>query len=147
MNAAATSFHLSTRDPRQRSPLFRVFIGYADLSAVRQATGTLRETLLQEGRDVILEPILWSFEQLADVHRRSQALETARGAHLIVLASSEAAAFGPKIESWIRDLLAAVHGKQVTLVAIASATEAWTISLEPPSGGTIPESSARTLAA
>ena len=126
--------------PRQLPPAlpFKVFIGYADLPAVRRATSTSADAIRVSGRRFQIEPMLWRFEQLASAHWRDRAVQAALQADVIVLAASEPAALGTGIEQWVDSFLAANRGRRATLVAVAGASDAWTISIESPAAKTKP---------
>lgn len=76
--------------------------------------------------------MLWRFQQLESAHWRDRAVNAARDADVVVLTSSTPGALSPAMEAWANDFLRASLGRSITLVAIAGAHEAWTISLEQP---------------
>lgn len=107
----------------------KVFIGYADLRAVRRATSTIADAIRCSGQRVTIEPMLWRFDQLASNHWRDRAIEAALSADVIVLASSESGS-GLAVEPWVDAFLAANRGHRATIVAVSGENEAWTISIE-----------------
>jgi hypothetical protein len=121
------------RRPTARpSQPFRAFIGYGDMTAVRRATSTIKDVLEATPHAYDFQPLLWPFDQLASAHWRERALAAARGADIVVLASSQPGELPALIEHWISALLEEARGRRLTLVAIAGASDAWTISIEGP---------------
>ncbi len=118
--------------PVLRSVPFKVFIGYADLPAVRIATGVIADAIRRHGRRFDIQPMLWRFDQLASDHWRAVAIRAATEADVIVLASSAPGALTPGVEGWVNAFLVANRGRPATLVAVAGPFEAWTISIEEP---------------
>ncbi|HVU35121.1 MAG TPA: hypothetical protein VHE61_16930 [Opitutaceae bacterium] len=116
------------RAPADRGVPFRVFIGYGDVPAVRCATAALADAIRSTGRKFDLQPMLWTFAQLASGHWRLRAVRAALEADIVVLASSTPAE-NPFLETWVEAFLAAKRGRSATLVAVAG-SEAWTISIE-----------------
>lgn len=115
---------------------FRVFLGYADVPAVRGATATINDAIRSTGRSFAIEPMLWSFAQLANAYWRDRAVRAALDADIVVLASSRPGALSADIEAWIEAFLAANRGRRATIVAISGPADAWTISIEAPPAAT-----------
>lgn len=114
----------------RRALPFKVFIGYADVSAVRRATSTIADAVRGSGRRFEIQPMLWRFSQLISSHWHDRAITAALDADIIVLASSNSADLSQKIEEWVDAYLAARHGKRTTIVAVLGDSDAWTISME-----------------
>lgn len=118
--------------PPLRGIAFKVFIGYADLAAARDATATIADAVHASRRKFEIHPLLWRFDQLADSHWQDRAIKAALGADVVVLASSKPDGIGSEIDAWVSAFLRANRGRRATLVAIAGPTDAWTISIEEP---------------
>jgi hypothetical protein len=123
---------ISRRRPAPRAVPFKVFIGYADLVAVRHATSTIADAILSTGRHFQVQPMLWRYDQLANGHWRDRAIRAAQEADVVVLASSEPGGLSAGVEDWVNAFLAANLGRRATIVAVAGANDAWTISIEQP---------------
>lgn len=122
----------SRHRPPARALPFRVFIGYSDLPAVRNATAVIGDAVRESPRKFEIHPLLWRFDQLASAHWSPKAIAAALHADVVVLASSSPTALSPAIEHWITAFLAANCGRPTTLIAISGESEAWTISIEQP---------------
>jgi hypothetical protein len=109
----------------------KVFIGYADLPAVRRATACVLDAARDSGRRVEIEPLLWRSQQLASGYWRDRSITAALEADLIVLTSSASGPLAPEFDQWARHFLKAARHGPTTLVVITGA-DAWTISLERP---------------
>jgi hypothetical protein len=129
----------SSRQPRvakgkRRPPLrplpFKVFIGYTDLGAVRNATDTIADAVRTASRRFQIQPMLWRCDQLASAHWRDRAIRAAQEADVIVLASSEVGGLSAGVEEWVNAFLIANRGRRATIVAISGPADAWTISIE-----------------
>jgi hypothetical protein len=107
-----------------------VFIGYADLAAVRDATATIADAIRASGRKFEIHPLLWRFDQLGSAYWRDRAVQAALSADVIVLASSDPAALAGGVEEWVAAFLQANRGRRATLVAVGGPADAWTISIE-----------------
>jgi NAD(P)H-hydrate repair Nnr-like enzyme with NAD(P)H-hydrate dehydratase domain len=127
----------SSRQPRvakgkRRPPLrplpFKVFIGYTDLGAVRNATDTIADAVRAASRRFQIQPMLWRCDQLASAHWRDRAIRAAQEADVIVLASSGGLSAG--VEDWVNAFLIANRGHRATIIAISGPADAWTISIE-----------------
>ena len=108
----------------------KVFIGYADIAAVRGAMGVVTDAARSSGRKVEIQPLLWRFDQLASSHWRDRAITAALEADIVILTSS-GAEISHAVEHWISRFLATARGRRTTLVVISGA-DAWTISIEQP---------------
>lgn len=117
---------------RGRTPVlpFKVFIGYADVPAVRCATETIADAIRSTGHRFALQPMLWTFAQLSTSHWRDRSVQAARQADIVVLTNSQPGALSSEIEAWIQLLLTANRGRSTTLVAISGTDDAWTITIE-----------------
>jgi hypothetical protein len=113
-----------------RPPLFpfKVFIGYADLTALRHATTAIADAVRVSRHRVETIPLLWRFGQLAAPHWRDAAMSAALEADAVVLACT-GHHFDPEIEAWVDSLLTACRGLPVTVVAVFGEADAWTITL------------------
>lgn len=123
----------SRHRPPARALPFRVFIGYSDLPAVRNATAVIGDAVRESSRKFEIHPLLWRFDQLASAHWSPKAVAAALHADVVVLTSSSPTALSSAIEQWISAFLAANRGRPTTLIAISGESEAWTISIEQPS--------------
>lgn len=113
--------------------LFKVFIGYADVTAVRRAMSTVADAVRASRRPVQIQPMVWRFAQLESSHWRDRAITAAMSADIVVLASSiEQTELPDGVEAWVNAFLAANRGRKATLVSVAGEREAWTISIEQP---------------
>lgn len=110
----------------------KVFIGYADLPAVRRATSAVGQAMMRSGLSVDFRPMLWRCEQLVSSHWRDRATSAALEADIVVVASSTPGGITPAVEQWINGFIDAAHGRRATLVVINGANDAWTISIEKP---------------
>lgn len=115
---------------RTRSPLipFKVFIGYADLTALRRATSAIADAVRISGHRVETIPLLWRFGQLAAAHWRDAGMSAALEADAVVLACTSSE-IEPGIEAWVDSLLSACAGLPITVVAVFGEADAWTITL------------------
>jgi hypothetical protein len=116
----------------RKSPELKVFIGYADLPAVRRAMGSVGAAVRGAAKSVDLVPLLWRFQQLESSHWRDRAITAALDADLVILATSTPGPLPKPTEQWVDVLLNASRGRPVTLVAITGSTDAWTITIERP---------------
>lgn len=130
------------RLPPLRPISFKVFIGYTDLAAVRDATDTIADAIRSKGRPFHIQPMLWRCDQLASDHWRDRAILAAQEADVIVLASSDPAGLGDGVEGWVNAYLAANRGRAATIIAVSGPYDAWTISIEETRPKTAPVASA-----
>jgi len=123
----------SGKRKRSATPVvpLRVFIGYADLPAVRRATACIGDAARDSGRRAEIQPMLWRSQQLASSHWRDRSITAALEADIVVLTSSSAGPLAPDFDQWVRHFLRSATDRPVTLVVIAGA-DAWTISFERP---------------
>ncbi len=110
----------------------KVFIGYADLPAVRRATAAVGQGMLRTGLPVEIRPLLWRCDQLVSSHWQDRATSAALEADVVVIASSTPQGITPAVEHWISRFIDAAHGRRTTLVVISGPNDAWTISIEKP---------------
>jgi hypothetical protein len=126
------------RRPPVRAVPFKVFIGYTDLTAVRNATDAIADAIRSTSRPFRTHPMLWRCDQLASPHWRDRAIHAAQEADVIVLASSDSCGFSAGVEDWVNAFLVANRGRRAMIVAISGPSDAWTISIEEKAHATPP---------
>lgn len=124
----------------------KVFIGYADLPAVRRAMACVADAARDSGRAVEIQPWLWRAQQLASSHWRDRSITAALEADIIVLTSSGGAPLVPEFDNWGRHFLKAARTRPATLVVVTG-PDAWTITIERPATLAQPAAAAATSSA
>lgn len=116
---------------RTGQPLpFFVFIAYGEISAARDAIARVKQLVARGPREVVLQPMLWRFDQLGQARWRDMALHDAARAHTIVLAMGNAPALDAGTDGWLRALTTRHAGAPIHCLALLRGDEAWTISLQ-----------------
>lgn len=107
----------------------KVVVAYEDVPAGHRAVGLLKELLQGLVDDVELQPVLWRFDLLRDLHWHKMAVTDAAHADMLVLSTSGSSELPDAVSRWLEAGAALKHGDGTALVVLRGAEEAWAISI------------------
>jgi len=96
----------------------RVVIAYDDLAAGKRAMRVLAELSKGLGEALELQPFPWSFEVLLDANWRGAGTNDAAVADILMIATSGATPFAPRIARWIETIIRQKQGTDAAVVVL-----------------------------
>jgi len=115
--------------PEAGVPL-RVVVVYEDVPAGLRAVGVLKEVLQDLSGDVELQPVLWRFDLLDDLHWQKMAVNDAAHADILILSTAGSLGLPEAVGRWLEASAARKGDGDTALVVLRGTKEAWTISLQ-----------------
>lgn len=108
----------------------KVVVAYEDFSAGQRAVGLLKGLLQNLSDEVELQPVLWRFDLLKDLHWHKMAVTDAVHADMLVLSTSGSSHLPEAISRWLESAIALKQGDSAALVILRGEERAWTVSVQ-----------------
>ena len=128
---------LPIRQPPTTSPgpavaasSLKVVIVYDDFAAGDRAMRVLMQLKNQLRPGFAFSPTPWSFDFLAELPWRTQALCDVNSADLVVISISQPEDIPAAINHWIKSCLNRIRSKPVEMIVLLDSDEVWTLSLD-----------------